>query len=243
MKHWLILTSIFIFLNLSAQENFITFKILKQLNLSEHNCMMSLIVSKVIPNNPEESIYVIPEIVKGDVTFFELNSHILIVNSKTGEIKNKYFESSKTNEWYSDAIRLDKITIDTARYYITDNIRAFGIRIFYYGSSKPNPYSNETISLFIKSKDSLKKILNNYDVMDYGGEWDTNCFGEFIKKTKTLSILSKKSNSYYDILVNNKITETKNFEDSNGNCQQKEKTSSKKTVLKFNGNRYKESVL
>jgi hypothetical protein len=43
--------------------------------------------------------------------------------------------------------------------------RAFGIRVKYSGSSRPNPYNSETISLFIKSGIILKKVLINYETV------------------------------------------------------------------------------
>ncbi|WP_143273659.1 hypothetical protein [Aquimarina sp. MAR_2010_214] len=202
-----------------------------------------LIISKALPNNAKEIIIVIPEIVDEEEHYFELNSYILIVNNETGKIINTYFESSTTNNWVSDAVVLTKITIDTAPYKISEKNRAFGIRVHYYGMSKANPYSNTTISLFIKSKNTLKRILKNYDVMDYGGEWDTDCIGEFIDHKKTLIITASKTNSYYNILAKNKITKTKNYIDKNNDCDSMEKVTTMKTVLKYNGEEYIEKTL
>lgn len=217
----------------------------KQLKLDKSKIKEDLFVYKTIPNNKAETIVVIPEIVDEDEEgyWFELNSYILIIDTKTGKIKNKYFESSKTNNWTSDAVVLTKISIDTAPYQVSEKIRAFGVRVHYYGMSKPNPYSSTTISLFIKSKNSLNKVLKNYTIMDYGGEWDTNCTGKFIDEKKTLIISSNKTNNFYDITVKNKITITESFEDKNGECNYKEKKTSKKTILKFNNREYKENAL
>lgn len=217
--------------------------VLKNLNIKKENCKIDLIALKKDPNNFEETIIVIPEIVDEGDHYFELNSYILIVNSVTGKVIHKYFESSKTNNWVSDAVRLTKITIDTSPYNVTDNNRAFGIRVFYYGMSRANPYNHETISLYITKDNSLKKILNNYNITEYNGHWDTNCVGEFIDEKKVLIISKNKSNEYFDILVKNKITETTNYEDKNGDCDSTEKITAEKTLLKFNGKEYKENNL
>ena len=215
--------------------------VLKNLNIKKENCKMDLVALKENPKNTEETIMVIPEVVDEGEQYFELSSHILIVNTKTGKIINKYFESSKTNQWVSDAIELTKISIDTAPYNITHDKRAFGIRVYYHGMSRANPYNNETISLFIKSENTLKNILKNYDVTNYAGEWDTNCDGTFIGEKKILIVSDNKTNGYFDILVKNTITETKNFETANGDCDYKEKVTAVKTVLKFDREEYKEN--
>ena len=192
--------------------------------------------------SPSETILLIPEIEEEEEgCCFELNSYILIIDTRTGEIKHKYFESSKTNNWSSDAVALSDIIIDTIPYPISENDKAFGVQVNHIGMSKPNPYSSSSLSLFIKSGNTLKKVLKNYDVKDYGGEWDTNCYGEFINTEKTLSISNTKTNGYYDIFVKTITTEIKNYEDSNGVCKTKKVPSSVNTTLKFNGKAYKKA--
>lgn len=213
--------------------------VLKNLNIKKENCKVDLIVLKKIPNSPEETIVVIPEIADEGEQYLELNSHILIANTKTGEITHKFFESSKTNQWVSDAIQLREITIDTAPYNVTDNKRAFGVRVRYVGSSQANPYENETISLFVKSKNELINILKPYETLGYGGEWDTDCAGEFTNSKSTLIISREKTNGYFDILVKSKITESIDFEDKNGDCDSKESTTRERTILIFDGQEYK----
>jgi len=217
--------------------------VLKNLNIKKGNCKTDLIAFKKMPNNPEETILVIPEIVDEGEHYFELNSYILIVNNKTGKIINKYFESFKTNNWVSDAVELREITIDTAPYNVTDNTQAFGIRVRYVGSSHANPYEQETISLFIKEQNVLKQILKNFTVKQHNGFWDTNCAGEFVDEKKALIISKNMTNAYYDILIKNKIILTTNYEDENGNCDYTEKITTVKKVLKFNGKEYKENEI
>ena len=224
-----------------SEKNNLLHKVLQQLQLELSNIKKNLVVFKVQPNNPNETIVVIPEFKDSDYDehHFQLNSHIVLVNTTTANITHKYFESYKTNGWESDAVSLSEITIDTAPYNIAKNTRAFGVRVYYYGSSKANPYSNKTISLFIKSGDALKKVLHNYDVMDYGGEWDTDCLGEFIGVKKTLIISEQTNNGYFDIIVKTKITETINYKNEEGDCDDKEEIRSQKETLKFNGEVYK----
>lgn len=235
-----ILTLLFISINgiLFTQNKIQLSKILTQLNLNEQQCKLDLIVSKPFPGSKNETIIVIPEIAKEEEYGFELHSHILIVNSKTSNIKHRYFQNSKTNGWLSDAVLLADIKIDTAPYKITKNKRAFGIRVYFYNNSKPNPYSKETISLFVKEQKKLKNILNDYTAMEYTGEWDTNCYGEFLKEEKVFIITNTITNENFNILVKNKVTEIQNEYNESGECIPKNNVSFHKTMLKFNGRVY-----
>ncbi|PHR72855.1 MAG: hypothetical protein COA67_03905 [Lutibacter sp.] len=222
-----------------SQEEIHIESVIQQLNLDKFKIKKNLIVAKVQPNNSDETIVVIPEIAGTDNGYdFELNSHIVLINSNTGKITHRYYESSYSSEWASDAVVLSEIKIDTAPYIVSKETRAFGIRIYRLNMSKANPYSNEHISLFVKSGDSLKKVLHNYDVMISGGEWDTNCYGEFVKEEKLLVISDNMTNGYFDILVKNKITDTKADIDENGDCEAKDIITTQKTLLKFNGEKY-----
>ncbi len=215
-------------------------KVIQQLGLSYDMVNTHLLAIKVNPANTQETIMVIPEYAEKDEEeiYFEFNSHIVLANNLTGDITHAYFESSKTNGMISDAVRLSDITIDTAPYIVAKETRAFGVRVSFYGASRANPYSNKTISLFVKSGNTLKKVLHNFDVMDYGGEWDTNCAGAFIEGKKILILSGKATKGYYDIIVKEKITETINYENKEGDCDTKEKITSNSGRLIFDGETY-----
>jgi hypothetical protein len=213
-------------------------EILKDLQLDWIQTKTDLIATKVYPENPEETIMVIPEIVDEGTQYFTLNSHIVIANNNTNNIKNNYFESNKTNEWVSDAIELDGIQIDSTSYRISEDKTAFGVNVSHFGHSRVNPYSNKALSLFVKSGDSLVKILSDYTLENYGGEWDGDCDGEFIDEEKVPALTTKKTNGHFDILVNTKITNTKSFEDKNDECQTETTVNFNNSLLKFDGQNY-----
>lgn len=239
MKHLLFSALLFIGLNAFTQDSTLLKNVLSQLNLKVTKCKLDLVATKTRPNNPEETIMVIPEIVAEDEHYFELNSHILIVDSKTGEIKSRFFESSVTNGWYSDAVKLVEISIDTAPYNVKSDTRAFGVKVRYLGSSQANPYAKETISLFVEHEDGLKQILKNFSVQEYHGEWDTNCAGEFTEVTKILTMSKKVSNGYADIIVKTTTSNSIAFVNENDACDEKETISKKSEVLTFENGGYK----
>ncbi|WP_291871553.1 hypothetical protein, partial [Maribacter sp.] len=224
---------------LSSEEVLID-KVISQLGLDFSQVNTHLLAAKVNPSNTQETIIVIPEFVDSDNDeyHYQLNSYIVLVNNLTGSITHTYFESSKTNGWESDAIQLSKISIDTAPYIVAKDTRAFGVRVNYFGSSRVNPYTKKTISLFVKSGDALKKVLHNYPVMNYGGEWDTDCEGEFTEEKRILIISEKTTNGYFDIIAKSTITYSANYVPEDGDCESKKEVTRKKTSLKFDGETY-----
>ena len=214
--------------------------IIDNLELDWVQIKTNFIVSQVNPKNPDETIVVIPEIIDEGEQYFNLNSHIVIANNRSGKITHNYFESHKTNRWFSDAVKLDEIKIDTVPYTISEGKTAFGIRVSHFGLSSVNPYQSNRQSLFVKSGGSLIIMLSDYSIKDYGGEWDGNCDGEFINEDKSLFVSSNITNDYFDLIVNNKITIIKNFEDENGECETNKTYQNQEKVLKFNGRKYTE---
>jgi len=224
---------------LNAQDFLKLDTVLIQLQLEEEKCRMDLYTHQICQTDTNTCIILIPEIVVEDYLYQEYNSHILIVDTETGKIKSRYFESSETNEWYSDAISLDGIYVDTNLYYVTEDVQAFGIRVSYSGNSSPNPYSYESISLFIENDISIVQVLKNYEISSNAGEWDLQCEGEFTEKSRTLLISENQTNGFYDLLINTELKILKTFIDENGDCEEKETLSSETEVLKFSDGVYK----
>lgn len=215
--------------------------VLMDLKLDWVQTKTDLITTLEHPDNPNESIVVIPEVVDEGEQYFDLNSHIVIADNRSGKITHNYFESSQTNNWVSDAIELNKIQIDATAFKIAENKIAFGLSVSHFGHSRVNPYTNKTLSLFVKSGDSLLKVLADYPVESNGGEWNGDCEGEFVEERKTLVESTEKTNGHFDILVNSKTTNTKSFEDKIDECQTETIVNLNNTILKFDGQNYIEN--
>lgn len=210
-------------------------KAIVYLKLDKNKVDLDLVEEKILPNRKEVTLLIIPVKEEETEDFFTIKTWIVLMNNKTSKIVAK-----KTMEIQSDAIRFIEFRIDTAPYMLTKTKRAFGIRMIYEGSSRPNPYSVEEISLFIEEKGQLIEVLQNYEIDTYQGEWDTNCEGEFTGTSKILIISTKATNGYFDITVNHSISTDTNFLDENGECQTKTAKSTKKTTLKYQNKKYSE---
>lgn len=208
---------------------------LDELKLNLLNIKTEFVVSAEHPDNPDDIIIVIPEIVEEGDHYFELNNHILIVNSRSGGVMHKFSQNGIT----SDEVIIRDIKIDTGPYLVTENTHAFGILIHRLGTLKANPYENKNLELFIKSGETLNSILYNFDSMDYGGERVTDCEGEFTHNESILTPLTTKTNGFFDIKVEIMVTDTESFLDEDGICNATDKHSAQTKLLKYNGSEYK----
>ena len=215
-------------------------KILKQLNINKKDIHKELYREKVLPNKTSNTVMVIPKYRTNETDpyghlYLELDAYIVVADNLTGKILSKYIEE---NAWTSDAFALADITIDTGIYQLNPENRAFGIRVSYEGSSRPNPFSKTELSLFIIQKNIIKRVLKNYPIKDFHGEWDTNCAGEFEDVVSVISIDKNKTNGFGNLIIKNNIEITKNIPTTD-DCIEKKTSKISTSVLKYNGKTYK----
>ena len=138
-------------LSVTAQTSEWKEKVLDQLGFTEEECCDKLpVVIHPLPYSPQETVVIVPKVAvqEEDYVSFALDSYILLADSETGTIKSQFFESHEKNGWTSDAIQLRDISVDTTYYEIKPGVKAFGVELYFYGSSQPNPYSERFLSLF-----------------------------------------------------------------------------------------------
>ncbi|UTN06412.1 hypothetical protein L0669_11005 [Flavobacterium bizetiae] len=214
--------------------------VLKQLKIKKSDIHEKLFTQKILPYDKSKNVLVIP---KYDINeqdneghdYFVLDAYIVVIDNATGKIICKFIEP---NAWTSDALMLTGISIDTGLYHLNSTTRAFGVRVDYTGSSRPNPFSETHLSLYVADKNSLKQVLKNYSISRSGGEWDTNCAGEFEDRNSTFDIANVQTNHYNNIIVRSTIVKSVSTP-TNDDCVSKETTKKTTSKLIFNGKEYK----
>lgn len=214
--------------------------VLKQLKIKKSEIHEKLFTQKILPYDKSKSVLVIP---KYDINeqdneghdYFVLDAYIVVIDNATAKIICKFIEP---NAWTSDALMLTGISIDTGLYHLNKTTRAFGIRVDYTGSSRSNPFSETHLSLYVADKNSLKQVLKNYSISRSGGEWDTNCAGEFEDRNSTFDIAKVQTNNYNTIIVRSTIVKSISTP-TNDDCVSKETTKKATSKLIFNGKEYK----
>ena len=220
-------------INIKAQNISLINQVCKGIDLDINKVKINLSATKINPADSSETIVVIPEISKESDDYYELNSWVLIVKTTSGKIKYKYYESSKTNGWVSDALKLRSISIDTAPYFVADNKRAFGVRLFFEGSSNIYPFHSESISLFLRENENIRKVLKNFTCFQYNGEREGECIIESLELKKILIMTNDVINGFCNIKIREKITKIESRPNKNGDCITEKSTTQKTENLKY----------
>ncbi|MET0171372.1 MAG: hypothetical protein ABW206_03115 [Agrobacterium vaccinii] len=186
--------------------------------------------------NPQFTLVAVPLIksTNEDGTVGDLE--LLVIDTASLAVKHRLLLADRMND---DAISISGVEFDTARYRLTQNQTAFGLRISTTGSSRPNPYDDVGLWLYVIEKGSLRPVLDGLVVSQNAGEWDTNCAGEFQSSESTLSISSNKTHGYSDIaVIETKSTKT-SFVEKDNDCKDKTVTSKPQTLrLVYDGEQY-----
>lgn len=132
--------------------------------------------------------YLLPEIVDNEdypptEDEFELAAHHILVASATSShsprVVHHLVQSEAETQWYSDAVRLDRIELDTQDFNSVAGYPTVALRTTFSGSSRVNPYQESLLNLFILEADTLRPALRNFSLVHSSGEWDTRCAGYF----------------------------------------------------------------
>ena len=215
-------------------------KAVEFLKVKEKDLLSDKICLKVIPNQKEKVIILVPVISKrysecGDDPCFDIDNNILVWNKSTKSIETKY---TKKAEWSSDAMQFDELKIDTGLYYLNKSARAFGIRYNYIVSSN-DPYGSVAINLYYLKNNRIIEVLNNFELEMYNGERGSDPCNASYETSKSVFIFSEKlSEKFNDISVKTKF---KDYSTNASDCEKEiiKKESTKNSVLKFDEKQHK----
>jgi len=150
-----------------------------------------IIVLPIIANRDNECDYC-----------YDIDNNILIWNKKSKSFEANY---TKKSEWTSGAVYLSSLKIDIAPYYLNKNIRAFGLRYSYSGSSRVNPYDSEIINLYYLKDNKIIEVLSNFELESMTGENNGTCENASFETSKSILIM----NDQFNDKLNNITIKTK----------------------------------
>lgn len=191
------------------------------------------------PAFADQSISLLSEMVpdpsdsgNGDGTY---NLQLAVLERNSGQVLARYAQPAA---FVSDAVRLESVKLDTGRFQLTPQVRAFGVRAGFEGSSRVNPFSQVWLSLYVREGSTLRPVLEKFLAHSYNGEWDGQCAGEGTKTTRTLEIAKTRSHGYADLIVRSVSVSTRS-EQVGDQCQSKSLTAKPVLVtLHYDGQRY-----
>lgn len=211
--------------------------VLQALHVKADQCALDFIAEKPLPGSQDEWILLIPEYLDKDEEsgHYDLRAHVVVYNSRTKTMRHTILESS---EWYSDAMVLNEVKIDTAPYLVGKGKRAFGIRVRHNGASRANPYGTETLTLIVPEKETLDIVLLEFETRTYAGELSGNCASKESLEESILIMTEDGSKPYFDIRVKTTVDHMISFIDPTGECDQESCTFTYERVLQYGDGGY-----
>jgi hypothetical protein len=160
-------------------------------------------------------------------------------NTDRAKVVSRLFEEAALTE---DAVHIGEIKVDTARYNLAPDARAFGLRVLRQGTSRANPFSNETLTLYLPQQgQKLAKVLDGLEMTRESGEWDTNCTGSFETVRGTLSVARSTSNGYADLVLRQSRSASRTMPQGEECTTQEQPATFKSRLLRFDGKEYRSS--
>ena len=138
----------------------------------------------------------------------------------------------------SDALRFSGLLIDTGRYDLAPDVRAFGVRINHASSSRANPGSYQALSLYIDTGKELRQVLGPLQTQANQGEWDTQCAGSFSTSAATIDLALTSTNGFRDLVVTSREGVEVARQSADECLHTTGKPTSTKLVLRYNGRHY-----
>lgn len=211
--------------------------------LTQHNQVIEITgnspqsaICRVWPAHPELTLAAIPLMAQQYSDYDRIGDlELLVLDSTSLDVKQRLRLPERMND---DAIQITGLALDTARWKVTPDQTAFGLRVTRTGSSRVNPYSEDALSLFVIENNQLRAVLNGIVLENSTGEWDGNCVGTFHDIKRTLALAPDSHNGYTDIRVNEKNVESTAYTDANEQCASKDKPGKASWVLRYDGKQY-----
>ena len=168
-----------------------------------------------------------------DAGVFDLD--LSIVNASNA---NPIATYRKPGAYNSDAVRFDDLRIDTGRYRLAPNVRAFGLRSKFVHSSHAIPYEKTDLALYVREGNNLRPVLEGLVVYKNNGEFMSDCEGYTNEVRRSVEIGSSSHHGFADLIITTRASKMNDAKSGN-ECVSKT-THLKKTriTLTYDGQQY-----
>ncbi|AZC16869.1 hypothetical protein [Pseudomonas sp. CMR5c] len=162
---------------------------------------------------------------------------VALVDSDSGwAVASNYKDSAL----FCDAVAVQGLQIDTARYRLNRAEQAFGLRVLYSHDSSAAPYEKSVLTLYRREDKELLPLLEGLVVAESSGEfgWEGQCSGHSRAMRRTLQMGPGQRHGYADLIVRTREIKTEHFKVGDG-CDSRDLPARNSTLtLHYDGVRY-----
>ena len=204
-----------------------------------------LAACKVWPAFPGRSIVVLPlprETTDRGAKVYDLE--LLLIqrpdngNTERDTVIGRIFQPEALDE--DSATAIQDIRIDTARYVLSADTRAFGLRVRYRSTAPGSSVASESIRLYVHHGSKLRQVLQEVELDHDSGGWDSTCTGRLEKLRTMLSVGKSSSNGYADLQLARTLVQSQAQLQEDQGCAEKTLPARFNTVtLRYDGERYR----
>lgn len=159
-------------------------------------------------------------------------------NTERDTVIGRIFQAEALDEDRRNLIQ--DVRIDTSRYVLASDTRAFGLRVRYRDIGTASAAS-ETLRLYVQQGAKLRQVLQEIELDRESGEWDASaCAGHFEKLRTMLSVAKAASNGYADLMLSRTVVQSRAQPSEDQGCVEKALPARFSAVtLRYDGERYK----
>lgn len=191
----IVLILIIVFGNISISVGQLN-NILHELNIEKDSVVFEFVNSKKLLQS--KKIYVIPVLVENvKDSYWVADLYLVKFDTTTNQIVSK---SRFKNMLTSDAVSIKKLWIDSTPYFLQENVKSFGIRIFSANNSSVDYGEFEEIYIFEEVNNSFNNLLK-LATRQFISDRSTDCENTQEQlKTSFLIIDKHKVNNHFNII-------------------------------------------
>jgi len=158
-------------------------------------------------------------------------------NSERDTVIGRLFQPAALEE---DVAAIQEILIDTARYALAPDVRAFGLRVRYRGTTRSDPFASETLRLYVLQGGKLREVLEEIELDSDSGGWNADCTGRFKQLRTLLSTRPGRGGGFADLVLERTRMSSQGHWQDDGSCAEKAQPAQYGTVvLRYDGERFR----
>ena len=177
----------------------------------------------------------------GAATVYDLD--VLLVqrpdngNTERDMVIGRLFQAEALDE---EAVAIQEILVDTGRYVLAPDARAFGLRVRYRGTTRGDTFASETLRLYVMQGGKLREVMQEVELDNESGEWNADCTGRFRQLRSMLSTRPNRKSAFADLVLARTVVQSRGQMQEDGRCAEQAQPAHYGTVvLRYDGERYR----